>query len=505
MAGSSDLAGSLARLSGILVDVLQDPWVSLDCATAVASALHVAAQLAENIQLPILSTRLRQVASIFGAYDYQMKGEEYIDQSPWPMRWSEGMESIIRSMIFIKEKEKQIEPWRGLPLRAAIAKRVPNSQRRPRRRVAIVSVCDYDAGRTPLARLSQINKAKYAERHGYDIKIYEKAPVLEDPLTPLLTDKDRPAAWSKVDAILIALAAGRHDWVMWMDCDSFFMDDEVRLEEVFALAEDRCAAAGAAAGGEGDDLADLRAFVRRWVAGPSESLSGGALTSWYDGLIDSDWERRRASAGACDTCAACAPGGPCDECLVGSKPPMNRTLGWTDWLFGETRPQLLASEDGLMLNTGIVLVRASAWSWTFFQKVRWMTFGSSPVTQHPWWEQTAMVYLLQVPFVVAHLAHLAASTPASPPRDLGARHVAHWGHAPASFMFSQKHINAYPPLVASALMTHASFTEGDFIVSFSGCKIYSSQEVCNQLFLTYFAAVHGVAALEGDPALAPWL
>ena len=26
----------------------------------------------------------------------------------------------------------------------------------------------------------------------------------------------------------------------------------------------------------------------------------------------------------------------------------------------------------------------------FFQKVRWMTFGRSPVTQHPWWEQTAM-------------------------------------------------------------------------------------------------------------------
>ena len=34
----------------------------------------------------------------------------------------------------------------------------------------------------------------------------------------------------------------------------------------------------------------------------------------------------------------------------------------------------------------------------------------------------------------------------------------------------------YPPLVSSALLTHTTFEPGDFIVSFSGCKIYSSQE-----------------------------
>ena len=34
----------------------------------------------------------------------------------------------------------------------------------------------------------------------------------------------------------------------------------------------------------------------------------------------------------------------------------------------------------------------------------------------------------------------------------------------------------YPPLVSSALLTHSTFESGDFIVSFSGCKIYSSQE-----------------------------
>merc|ERR1719433_1531917 len=111
-------------------------------------------------------------------------------------------------------------------------------------------------------------------------------------------------------------------------------------------------------------------------------------------------------------------------------------MGWDSWLFSERRPHIIASEDGLMLNTGIVLVRASVWSWQFFQKVRWMTFGKSPVTQHPWWEQTAMVYLLQLPFTLAQAAL----------QDLGASGLQR-GHAPACFMFSQKHLNTYPPIV----------------------------------------------------------
>ena len=57
------------------------------------------------------------------------------------------------------------------------------------------------------------------------------------------------------------------------------------------------------------------------------------------------------------------------------------------------KTELIVSEDGLMLNTGIFFTRVSAWSWRFFQKVRRFTFGPrAPVTQHPWWEQTAMVY-----------------------------------------------------------------------------------------------------------------
>merc|ERR1711920_463641 len=106
------------------------------------------------------------------------------------------------------------------------------------------------------------------------------------------------------------------------------------------------------------------------------------------------------------------------------------------------------------------------------------------------------VYLLQLPFTLAH-ADGMGRLPAT--GDIGPS-AAHRGYARACIMLSQKHLNGYPPIVASALRTHETYEVGDFIVSFSGCKVYSSQEVCNQLFLAYFAQVHGAAALESDPA-----
>ena len=37
----------------------------------------------------------------------------------------------------------------------------------------------------------------------------------------------RPAAWSKIDALLLQMGKAEDDWVVWVDCDSFFMDFEV--------------------------------------------------------------------------------------------------------------------------------------------------------------------------------------------------------------------------------------------------------------------------------------
>lgn len=447
-AGLADVVGhfnarsfsqALDTLIQLLTPVVIDPYVAFDCATAVGAAFFLAAQCCDQLETPLLAARLRQEAAIFASFDYQMKGEEYIDQSPWPIRWLEGMDGILRSMALMKQQERTVAPWWGASLRVAVDERLPAQLRGavPRQRVAIVSVCDYDPAVTPLARLSQINKESYAQKFGYSAIIHEKSPVFEDPLSVLLSEpiSHRPPAWSKIDAILQVLAAGQHDWVFWMDCDSFFMDGETRLEEAIALAEGDCAATG-----DNSDLVQLQGLVRRWMAGPPEEAAFGSLLDWYDNLLEEHRAAEHAAGLRLDSCARCGSKHACVDRQPPVSPPRNRTLGWDSWLFQEQRKHLIASEDGLMLNTGNVLVRASSWSWQFFQKVRWMTFGRSPVTQHPWWEQTAMVYLLQLPFSMVQ-----ARAPADPVQD---------GYAPACFLLSQKHLNSYPPLVASALKTH---------------------------------------------------
>ncbi|CAE7214163.1 ANK1 [Symbiodinium necroappetens] len=321
-----DFEPALLRLAELLVPVAQSTEAAFSCATAVASALALAAQSCDQLQRPVLAARFRQLSAIFGSYDYQMKGEDYINDSPWPINWKQNMEGILRSMAFLKQHEVQAEPWRSAAARSAVPRGTG------KRRVAIVTVCDYDPTQTPLARLSKLNRDAYAKMHGYDVVMYEKAPLFADPLAGLLTEPlaHRPPAWSKVDAVLETLAQGRHDWVMWLDCDSFFMDPEVRLEEIIGLAESRCPATS------GDDAARLRDLVAKWQTGPEQEPE--SLLDWYDNLLES----------------YAAEGVGCDAFEPPTTTPSNRTLGWAEWLFQETRPQLVASEDGLMLNTGVM-------------------------------------------------------------------------------------------------------------------------------------------------------
>lgn len=484
---SREVVAALMGAIALLRPVVESPFVAFSCGTAVAATLSVASLAAETLSLQVLTARLRQLAAIFASFDYQMKGEDYINESPWPFDWMASMENILRSMAFLKNHETQAEPWKGRSMREIVQQLETIKGPAKSRKVVIVSVCDYDPGVTPLARLSQINKEAYAKMHGYEVIIYDKAPVYEDALTVLMTEPHRPPAWSKVDGILTALADGQHDWIMWMDCDSFFMDPDVRLESIIEAAEHQCQ--------EGidariDDRSELRGLVEQWLSQPS--VPQEELIDWYDDLLERDLMEREKKRG---------PNGFCGGQAPPVRPPSNRSIGWSDWLWSDGRPQLIASEDGLMLNTGIVLIRASPWSWQFFQKVRWMTFGRSPVTQHPWWEQTAMVYLLQLPFTLAQASN---SKDGRPPQDISPVGQ-HRGYAPAMVLMAQKQLNGYPPLVAAALKTHDSWEPGDYIVSFSGCKVYSSQEVCNLLFLNYFFEVHRLADYENDLAIKEWL
>ena len=403
---------------GSLGSILSLPDKGFECATGAAA---LTAQLAELYHLAgdrLRALRLRQLSSIYGAYGLQTQGQERFDSSIWPISWKQTIDSALKSMVWYKSS-------------AAHSDGAGISDQRVRKsdvRIAIVTVCDYDTSVTPLARLSLLNKRRYATIHKHELVFFDRAPVFKD----YFTDNGRmnypvPHAWRKIDALMEVMAddTKHFDWIMWMDCDSYFMNENVELSGLIAV--DR----------SGQDTGSLpseevTARIRRlknWI--PNESVEFDRAVSEFRTLARS---------------------------LV--EPVTGRT-------------EFIASEDGLMLNTGVFFVRKSVFAFHFLWQVRALLFNSSRITSHPWWEQTGIMMLISAPFLANDMTWESVKL--------------NRGFAPFVRMHSQKDLNGYPPLIAGMLSTHTCFETGDFIVSFSGCKSYTSQAVCNDLFRNYYA------------------
>ena len=256
-------------------------------------------------------------------------------------------------------------------------------------RIAIVSLCQYDPEKTPLGMLSIHNKVIYQKQHGYRLYVESKTP-----------DPSRPIAWGKIKLMQKYLDMGRAqnslDWVVWVDCDSFFMNTKLKLN----------------------------------------LLLSDAMTNNKD---------------------------------------------------------LIISEDGMMLNTGFFAVRTrSEWARTLLEevyddesdplhstsKMESTTGVDQPNTHmvftwHPWWEQASMMFLLH---------HMD--------QDEKEKHVKY---------FPQRVFNSYPKEYSNKVHNHftkrkdlpakgddASVEDDiDFVIAFSGCKTYISEEECNSLYEEY--------------------
>ena len=436
---------ALSEFTGTtLKSLIQGPDSQFSCSTALASASRLLAVAYERQGNSIRSLRALQVASIFAAYDFQMKGQEWIDNSAWPIRWTDSIDEVVRTMQahILMDRNRDfsartltsgITPVRGM-------------------RIAIVSVCDYDPRLTPLGSLSFMNKQQYAKKHRYELILYNKAPQFQD----YFTDNggiypSRPHAWSKIDALLKAMVEAEEDtdWIMWMDCDSFFLDQDVALEQMIAAAEQERAVVRT----EDDKRMSLDNILAlsKWV--PEDSRE--AVSSYE--------EVARAFVRA-------------ESDITKEHNPTFNCTSEGDPLLTHSVTELIASEDGLMLNTGIFFARRSVFAYYFLWKVRALTFGHHPITFHPWWEQTGMMMLIALPFVFDDTLWALTN-----------RH----GVGPYVSFLSQKQLNTYPPMIAGMLRTHAAYSPGDFIISFSGCRVYTSQSVCNHLFMEYFLKAAG--------------
>jgi hypothetical protein len=423
MLATEEKPPSLEQLQSISSYLFQDLDFAFSCASG---ALAVTTYLGDFYHTKgdhVRAVRFRQVSSIFGAFALQSGGKEGLDTSGWGVTWKDTIDRALESMRAHVNSDSQRDRSMADMLRGQ------NRVTSAKLKIGLVTICDYDSTTTPLTKLSKSNKRSYASKHNIDLIFHESAPVYTDHFSDIGGMSTKiPHAWRKIDALLSAMGDNKanHDWLMWMDCDSFFMDDEIILRdvvssigEVIHLDKERKKETTAA-------IARLRA----WKPSPGTSFRDSVLQ--FSQLSRESYE----------------PDSQADSI------------------------QLIASEDGLMLNTGVFFIKKSVFMFHFLWRVRAMLFNSSAITNHPWWEQTGMVMLLMAPHV---------SDDAS-----WGRVKSNGGMPPFVRLYSQKQINGYPPLIAGMLSSHAEFENGDFIVSFSGCKTYTSQQVCNNVMLNYF-------------------
>ena len=83
--------------------------------------------------------------------------------------------------------------------------------------------------------MSEENHQVYADLHGYDLYMFTDPLQIEPHLGANMNVTDgvhKPFFW-KVNAVMNVFDGPvKYDWVMWIDCDAFFMDPERTIDSV---------------------------------------------------------------------------------------------------------------------------------------------------------------------------------------------------------------------------------------------------------------------------------
>lgn len=144
--------------------------------------------------------------------------------TPWPVQ---GWDMMLAGQTLakrVRELDKQ-----------SITHVLP-SYREPGMRVAIVTICAY-ADDEPVRLICDENRRLYSALHDYDVHFFtdaaQIAPHVEAGMD--VNDGVHKAFFWKVNAVKNVLESGKYDWVIWMDCDAFFMDPGRTIDSVIAM------------------------------------------------------------------------------------------------------------------------------------------------------------------------------------------------------------------------------------------------------------------------------
>jgi len=139
---------------------------------------------------------------------------EMIDGSAWPI----GIQEINDDLTAVSSSISSTGPLGHRPTPASEGS--PHDLRMPELKIGIVSLCAYPPGH-PLPKYSASIQGEYAERHGYTYLLERE-----------LVDASRPPAWGKVRLMERHVRSGKYDWLVWADCDTYFMNMSITIESV---------------------------------------------------------------------------------------------------------------------------------------------------------------------------------------------------------------------------------------------------------------------------------
>jgi hypothetical protein len=372
-------------------------------------------------------------------------------------------------------------------------------------RIAIVSLCAYDRAKTRLEDLSTENLSAYCDLHNYDCFLGSES-----------LDENRPIAWSKI--MLVAKVLPLYDWVMWRDCDSFFLDSSVTVEDFISSAAH---ARGLVAQANNKEHRRTLDFFRFDTT--CSTIAGVSGTARIPRRIG------RANRG------------------FGGKDPIGerKTKGVGSGGISASAIELIIGEDGFMLNSGMFVIRNTPWAMSFLRRVYGdVTAGASlqpSVTFNDTWCSSPVMLdaardAEPIPlFSASHkkesevvadeaVAAMKASRRAADKNraweqasifselaETGVSVMEEPGFTAATTgsviqldpmtyadvvrvqSIPQAWFNGYPLDIAKQLYDHErrpmhmAYEPGDWVISFSGCGVLLGSDACEALFLKYAA------------------
>lgn len=216
---SQGLTAAIVRVHSLL-NLATTPFSqTFSCLPALIAAYFSLARLLA------LSERHRRALAFLQLGFIFVRDRGFSECTPWPVQ---GWDMMVAGRT-LTTRMRALED-------ESVLSEVPPSYREPGLRIAIITICAY-AEDAPVRQLCSENRGLYSAGHGYDVHLFTSPSEITPNIMAGMDVSDgvhKPFFW-KVNAVKNVLDTGRYDWVLWMDCDAFFMDPLRTIDSLVAM------------------------------------------------------------------------------------------------------------------------------------------------------------------------------------------------------------------------------------------------------------------------------